>query len=153
MKYNFNSHGVEKYANIYSADECAKLSKSIYKNRNFNNLFMTKKAFEKEINDSKGKKIPKNPRPGNNLLDKLDCSFIFDSQKAIAVFRKILGNHYRILDHKLVMGVPQDKIPKWVKEYTQGFHTVNLADYIKPIYRDITYFRGIDYHHGDNQFL
>ena len=146
MKYRFDSQGVERFNNIYDPKDCSRLIKSIYSNRDFNKLFMTKKAFEKERDAAKNVKIRKNPRPGHNLLDKLDCSFIFETQKAVSTFKKILGNYYRILDHKLVMGVPQDKIPKWVKDYTKGFHTVNLADYIKPIYRDITYFRGIDYH-------
>jgi len=45
-----------------------------------------------------------------------------------------------------VMGVPGHFIPQWVLDYTKNSHTVNLGQFIKPEYRDITYFRGIDFH-------
>ena len=60
--------------------------------------------------------------------------------------RKVLGPFYKILDFKLVMGMPIELIPKWIIEKTKGFHSVNLGQYIKPKYRDMTYFKGIDFH-------
>jgi hypothetical protein len=87
-----------------------------------------------------------NPKPGRNLLHQLNCSFIFENKKFLSEMKKTLGTNYRILDYKLVMGVPNSIIPKWILKKTINQHTVNLGAFIKPKYRDITYFRGIDFH-------
>ena len=51
-----------------------------------------------------------------------------------------------IMLKKFVVGVPTDWVPNWVYEETNGQMTSNLGPYIKPIYHDMTYFRGIDFH-------
>ena len=55
--------------------------------------------------------------------------------------KNILGKYYRILDYKLVMGFPQSHIPDWIKK--EGSHSINLAKFIKPKYRDITFMGSI----------
>ena len=59
---------------------------------------------------------------------------------------KVLGPGYNIMLKKFVVGVPTDWVPNWVYEETNGQMTSNLGPYIKPIYHDMTYFRGIDFH-------
>ena len=139
---NFLKNGVENCGVVYSKKDCNRLLKEIYKTRNFKNIFLSKKNFlnKKKLN------IKLNPSPGNNLLHKIDCSFIFENKFFINKMKKVLGQNYRILNHKLVMGVPENYLPSWVKKLTKDKNTNNLGVYIKPKYRDITYFKGIDFH-------
>ena len=44
------------------------------------------------------------------------------------------------------MSIPEKLIPKWVLDLKKDHHSVNLGEFIKPKYRDITYFKGIDFH-------
>ena len=60
--------------------------------------------------------------------------------------KKILGQNFRILNHKLVMGVPESYLPEWIKLLIKNNTSNNLGKYIKPKYRDITYFKGLDFH-------
>jgi hypothetical protein len=53
--------------------------------------------------------IKNNPGLGRNLLHKLEINFIFENKEFIKILSKTLGVNYRILDAKLVMGVP------WIK--------------------------------------
>ena len=139
---NFIKNGIEKCGKIFNEKECKKLINQIYKLRDFRNLFINKIDWKV----SKFKSFKKNPGPGRNLLHKLETKFIFENKKFIKILSKTLGSNYRILDAKLVMGVPRHLIPKWILDQTNNNHTVNLGEFIKPEYRDITYFRGIDFH-------
>ena len=58
----------------------------------------------------------------------------------------LLGSDYAILGRKIVCGVPQNIIPEWVKTILAGGLVNNLGAFMKPEYRDITYFYGIDFH-------
>jgi hypothetical protein len=138
----FLNNGVEECGIIYNKKDCSKLIKEIHKTRNFKSLFLSFKNWKSK----KYQIIKNNPAPGRNLLHKLEISFIFENKKFIKILSKILGINYKILDAKLVMGVPKHMIPKWVLNQTNNNHTVNLGQFIKPKFRDITYFRGIDFH-------
>jgi len=50
------------------------------------------------------------------------------------------------VDKKLVCGVPDSWVPQWVKAKIDGVNIACLGPFIKKKYRDITYFRGIDFH-------
>lgn len=138
----FLKNGIEKCGLIFNKKDCKKLIKEIYRVRKFNNLFLS-------VNDWKSKKyqfVKKNPGPGRNLLHKLETSFIFENKKFTKILTETLGANYRIIDAKLVMGVPAHMVPNWILEQTNNNHTVNLGEFVKPKFRDITYFRGIDFH-------
>ena len=139
---NFLKNGFLKCGKILKKNECSKIINSVKKNRNLENVFLTKKDYLK-INN---KHSSNNPGPGRNYLHKLDTKFIFDNLKYKNLMSKILGNHYRILDFKLVMGVPENIIPNWITKMTKNNNTINLGRFVKPKYRDITYFKGIDFH-------
>ena len=141
MNLNFKNDGIESLGQIFDQRDCKKLLREIKKTRNLNKLFLSPKEF-KETNNTKGY----NPKPGRNLLEKLNSSFIFDNKTFVKKMKNILGKYYRILDYKLVMGFPQSHIPDWIKKKVRGSHSINLAKFIKPKYRDITYFYGIDFH-------
>jgi hypothetical protein len=58
----------------------------------------------------------------------------------------LLGPGYRIMDRKVVCGVPAKSVPPWLRERIAGNPVNNLGAYVKPHYRDVTYFYGIDFH-------
>jgi len=45
-----------------------------------------------------------------------------------------------------VCGVPASSIPDWLKARILGNPVNNLGAYVKPAFRDVTYFYGIDFH-------
>ena len=45
-----------------------------------------------------------------------------------------------------VMGLPENMIPDWINERSKNIGFVNLCALVRPEFRDMTYFHGIDYH-------
>ena len=89
-----------------------------------------------------------NPRPGRNLLERYesDLGFVERAPHLAAGLTALLGPGYRIMDRKVVCGVPAQSIPPWLKARIAGNPVNNLGAYVKPHYRDVTYFYGIDFH-------
>ena len=139
---SFLKNGIEKCGIVFSRNDCKKLLREVKKSRNFSSLFLSQKDWRNKKYDH----MKRNPGPGRNLLHKLETNFIFENEVFKKFLSKTLGEYYKILDFKFVMGVPKHLMPNWVLDYTKNDHTVNLGQFIKPNYRDITYFRGIDFH-------
>jgi len=89
-----------------------------------------------------------NPRPGRNLLERFsdDLGFVERSPQIVSGLTALLGPGYRIMDRKVVCGVPAKAIPPWLKARIAGNPVNNLGAYVKPHLRDVTYFYGIDFH-------
>ena len=89
-----------------------------------------------------------NPRPGRNLLEKFEhqLGFIERAPMIVSALVDLLGSDYEILNRKIVCGVPDSVLPGWVKTRIAGNPVNNLGAFVKPEYRDITYFYGIDFH-------
>jgi len=87
-----------------------------------------------------------NPRPGRNLIEKLDTKFIFSNPKFIELINKILGPKWKVLDYKFVAALEKKMVPNWVQKKIEDAFIPNLGRFVKENYRDITYFRGIDFH-------
>ena len=89
-----------------------------------------------------------NPRPGRNLLERFEPRMgLVEAEPRIAeAMGALLGPGYEILDRKLVCGVPAKAVPDWLKARIHGNPVNNLGAYVRPEYRDITYFYGIDFH-------
>jgi hypothetical protein len=89
-----------------------------------------------------------NPRPGFNLLERHadGLGFLEQAPHIVAGLTALLGPDYQILDRKVVCGVPASAIPDWLKARIAGNPVNNLGPYVKPQYRDVTYFYGIDFH-------
>lgn len=89
-----------------------------------------------------------NPRPGRNLLEEFQTELAFVEQDPglVAALHEVLGPDYVIMDRKVVCGVPARSIPAWLKARIDGAPVNNLGPYVKPEYRDVTYFYGIDFH-------
>ena len=75
----FISHGYQICEKIFDEDQCKLLLNNVSKTRDFTNIFLSEKEFKKEENHS-----GVNPRPGRNLLEKLDTSFIFFNEDFIS---------------------------------------------------------------------
>jgi len=89
-----------------------------------------------------------NPRPGRNLLDTFEdrLGFVERSPQVVAAAAALLGDDYEILNRKIVCGVPDSAMPAWVKARIAGNPVNNLGAFVRPEYRDVTYFYGIDFH-------
>lgn len=89
-----------------------------------------------------------NPRPGRNLLERFEgrLGAIEAEPRITTALQALLGPGYEILDRKLVCGVPAKFVPAWLKRRILGNPVNNLGAYVRPEYRDITYFYGIDFH-------
>jgi len=144
----FISHGYQTCENFFDEDQCKLLLNNVLKTRDFTNLFLSEKEFKKNEEYHQGV----NPRPGRNLLEKLDTSFIFLNEDFNLEMTKALGDRWRVLDYKLVMGFPKKYIPKWLSAELKDRLVSNLGAYVRPEYRDITYFQGIDFHQDIIQF-
>ena len=106
-------------------------------------LFLTEAEF-----DADPQYTGVNPRPGRNLLERFEPLLGFVEQDAgiAGGLTELLGPGYDCLNKKLVCGVPQSWVPAWVRERIAGNPVNNLGAYIRPQFRDITYFYGIDFH-------
>lgn len=89
-----------------------------------------------------------NPRPGRNLLEKYAdrLGFVEKAPQIVSALTALFGPDYELIDRKVVCGVPAKSIPAWLKARILGNPVNNLGAYVKPQYRDVTYFYGIDFH-------
>ncbi len=106
-------------------------------------LFLSEAAF-----DADPQHTGVNPRPGRNLLDRFEdrLRFVEDAPQVVDALTALLGPDYHTLDRKIVCGVPAKSTPAWLHARIEGRPVNNLGAYVRPEYRDVTYFRGIDFH-------
>lgn len=106
-------------------------------------LFLTEAEF-----DADPQYVGVNPRPGRNLLDAYAerLGFVEQDPQIVAGLTELLGEGYEILNRKFVCGVPASDVPAWLKARIEGRPVNNLGAYVRPEYRDVTYFYGIDFH-------
>ncbi len=141
---NFSKNGYDKFNFLFDQEKCNNLLAKIKKTRDFGpNLFLSEEEFNKNP-IYKGV----NPRPGRNICETLkkDIAFIEEDDRFKLMLSKILGEDYEYLHHKVVCSVPNDWVPDWLSKKIEGIPAKNLGPYVRPEYRDITYFQGIDYH-------
>lgn len=138
---SFLDSAFEIKKNFFNKKDCKKILNLVKKNRDFNKIWISKNDFNKN-------KILKtvNPRPGRNLIEKLDTKFIFSNPKFIELINKILGPKWKVLDYKFVAALEKKMVPNWVQKKIEDTFIPNLGRFVKENYRDITYFRGIDFH-------
>ena len=122
----------------------AALLAEIRADRHFDHrLFLTEEEF-----DADPQYTGVNPRPGRNLLERFEDRLGFVEQDAGVVegVTALLGPGYTILNKKVVCGVSQSSVPAWIRARILGNPVNNLGAYVRPEYRDVTYFYGIDFH-------
>jgi hypothetical protein len=123
---------------------CADLLTRIRATRDFgSSLFLTEEAF-----DADPQYTGVNPRPGRNLLEGLEghLAFVEQDPRIVEGVTALLGPDYEILNKKVVCGVPAGSVPEWLRKRILGNPVNNLGAYVRPQYRDVTYFYGIDFH-------
>jgi hypothetical protein len=123
---------------------CADLLADIRATRDFGaGLFLTEEAF-----DADPQYTGVNPRPGRNLLDRFEdrLGFVERDPQIVGGVTALLGPGYEILNRKVVCGVPAGSVPQWLRQRILGNPVNNLGAYVRPQYRDVTYFYGIDFH-------
>lgn len=125
------------------ADLDALLSSVAHTRRFDGSLFLTEAEYEADP-VHRGT----NPRPGRNLADTLDAQIARLEQDGALVdaLIRVLGPGYKVMDRKFVVGMPHNEIPAWLRARIADNNVNNLGAYIRPEYRDMTYFWGIDLH-------
>lgn len=125
-------------------EACRELMAAVRASRNFgSDIFLDQATFEADP-QYRGT----NPMPGRNLFEALSpkSDFILAEPRLKMALSELLGEDYTVLDQKFVCGVPDRWLPDWLKPRIIGNPVNNLGPYIRPAYRDITYFYGIDFH-------
>jgi hypothetical protein len=123
---------------------CAELLARIRATRDFgSSLFLSEAEF-----DADPLYTGVNPRPGRNLLEGLEdgLGFVERAPQIVEAITALLGPDYEILNKKVVCGVPAGSVPEWLRKRILGNPVNNLGAYVRPQYRDVTYFYGIDFH-------
>lgn len=141
IKNTFVELGYQALPGFFPTSDCRRLLDAAMATRRIEDLFLSEEEFERE---QRFKGV--NPRPGRNLIEKMDTNFIFSSPGFCAEMEKACGPRWRVLDYKFVMGVPNRYTPDWLNRRLKDTLVANLGPYVKEEYRDITYFRGIDFH-------
>lgn len=138
------AHGYHVFEPRLDAAAAGDLLSDIREVREFGaNLFLSEAEFDA---DPQYKGV--NPQAGRNLLERFDgqLGFVERAPQVVSALTAVLGEGYQILDRKLVCGVPARSIPAWLKARIMGNPVNNLGPYVRPEYRDVTYFMGIDFH-------
>jgi hypothetical protein len=141
---DFIDHGYHMFGHALDPAAAARLLAKIRATRAFDGgLFLSEAAF-----DADPQYTGVNPRPGRNLLERFDEDLAFVEQDAgiVAAMTELLGPDYEILNKKVVCGVPAKSVPAWLKARITDNPVNNLGAYVRPEYRDVTYFYGIDFH-------
>src|SRR6201996_32319 len=144
MVDDFIRDGAHLFDQPLDASACADLLARIKATRDFGaGLFLS----EEEV-DADPQYTGVNPKPGRNLLEQFEdrLGFVEQDPQIVEGVTALLGPDYEILNKKVVCGVPASAVPQWLKERILGNPVNNLGAYVRPQYRDVTYFYGIDFH-------
>ena len=126
------------------AEAAEGLLAAIRQTRAFNaSLFLSEAEF-----DANPQYTGVNPREGRNLLDAFagHLGFVENDPAIVDGLTAVLGEDYELLNRKIVCGVPASAVPAWLKRRITDNPVNNLGPYVRPPYRDVTYFYGIDFH-------
>jgi hypothetical protein len=137
-------HGAHVFPTRLDQAAATRLLAKIKSDRAFDHsLFQTEAEF-----DANPQYKGVNPRSGRNLLEQFDAdlAFVESAPQIVDALTEVLGQGYGLLDKKVVCGVPARSVPAWLKARIEGAPVNNLGAYVKPAYRDVTYFYGIDFH-------
>ena len=141
---DFIERGYHMFAAPVDPAAASRLLAKIQATRAFDgSLFLSEAAF-----DADPQYVGVNPRPGRNLLEALegDLGFVERDPAIVAGLTELLGAGYETLNKKVVCGAPARSVPAWLKARITDNPVNNLGAYVRPEFRDITYFYGIDFH-------
>jgi len=141
---DFIAHGYHVFDGGVDAAAAAALLADIRATRAFDgSLFLTEAEF-----DAAPQYTGVNPRPGRNLLDTFEdqLGFVERDSGIVSALTAMLGEDYALLNRKVVCGVPRSAVPNWLRARIEGNPVNNLGAWVRPAWRDVTYFYGIDFH-------
>jgi hypothetical protein len=141
---DFIRDGAHRFDHVLDNAAAAELLAAIRATRDFDGgLFLSEAEF-----DANPQHTGVNPRPGRNLLEQLEdkLGFVEQDPQIVEAVTALLGSDYETLMKKVVCGVPASAVPEWLRKRILGNPVNNLGAYVRPEYRDITYFYGIDFH-------
>jgi hypothetical protein len=141
---DFTARGAHLFDRPLDAAAATALLAELRATRSFDSaLFLSEAEF-----DADPQYTGVNPRPGRNLLERFEArlGFVEQAPQVVEAATALLGPGYQVLDRKVVCGVPASSIPAWLKARIHGNPVNNLGAYVRPEYRDVTYFYGIDFH-------
>jgi hypothetical protein len=141
---DFIERGYHRFDSPVDPAAAARLLAAIRASRAFDGgLFLSEADFDADPHYT-----GVNPRPGRNLLEgfEADLGFVERDPAIVAGLSELLGEGYETLNRKVVCGVPASAVPGWLKARITDNPVNNLGAYVRPEYRDITYFYGIDFH-------
>jgi len=141
---NLLEHGVHLFGNVCDEKKITYMYEKMLKKRAFGaDLFLTEKEYLKQETH-----FNSNPTKERNFLNSFETEldFVEKHEKLQETIKLILGEDYEVVIKKAICWVPFAWLPEWVEKRVANVNVANLGPYIKPEYRDITYFRGIDYH-------
>ena len=144
VEADFIANGAHLFDQRLEAGACERLLADIRATRRFDDsLFLSEAEF-----DADPQYTGVNPRPGRNLLEAFEdqLGFVERAPHIVEALTSLLGEGYEILNRKIVCGVPESSVPAWLRARILGNPVNNLGAYVRPEYRDITYFYGIDFH-------
>ncbi len=137
--------GVAELPGLFDPHKAVALLEDIKAIRIFDqSLFLS----EEEWKAGSRSHIHTNPGPGNNLLDRVQSqlSFVEDNPQFNALLSDLLGPGHRIYLKKLVCRLPKTTVPEWVHSIIGDKPGNTLGSFIKPEYRDISYYYDVDVH-------
>jgi hypothetical protein len=115
---DFIERGVHRFPEPVNPQACAALLADLKSDRAWGSaLFLEEAAFDA---DPQYRGV--NPRPGRNLLDRFAdrLAFVEQAPQIVDGLTAVLGQGYRILDRKVVCGVPDSAMPAWLKARIAG---------------------------------
>lgn len=141
---DFIERGYHIFSERIDSDPLENMLRALHADRDFGeNLFLSEAEFDKDP-----QYVGVNPRPGRNFTERLrkELAAVEATPHIVRALEALLGPDHAILDRKFVCGVPAKSVPEWIKKRITDNPVNNLGAYIKPEYRDLTYFYGIDFH-------
>ena len=141
---NLTEQGVCLFGEILDVNQTQELYQQMISARDFGpGLFMEEVEYLAQENHFNA-----NPTKTFNFLNAFEPQLLFIEQDPIltGVLGKVLGDDYEVVIKKAVCGVPDAWLPQWVRARIHDVNVANLGPYIRKPFRDITYFRGIDFH-------
>ena len=141
LLHAFASSGMAELGPCFDRDRCRHLLDLVRRHRDFGpHLFLSEAEFREDP-----QLLGISPRAGRNLLESLEGELAFI--EGALVFRELLdhllGRGWEILRKKLVCAVPESWLAPWLLEHVQGYGIPNLGSFVRPEYRDLTYFHGL----------
>jgi hypothetical protein len=152
MSYSANAiagqigkQGISELPGLFSAQAARQLQDIILSMQPFDKeLFLTREEWEASPKTHKNT----NPGPGTSILEKLEdkLAFVEENPQLKALLTELLGPQYRIYLKKLVCRLPGKNIPDWVHDIIGGTTANSLGAFIRPQYRNISYYYDVDVH-------